>query len=94
MIRRCKNWSKRPAARLETDTSEVSDAGQNPFPESTACQPVYHATQAKFDPNDMKAGDIGIHFGDMWQAADRGGLAFERRVLEPLSPSEQLVVRA
>ena len=47
---------------------------KNPFTKSIVQQSVYHATQAKFDTKDMAAGDIGIHFGDMWQAADRGGL--------------------
>lgn len=75
----------------DTDTAANTDPAKvkSPFPDSAVQVPVYHATQADFDPADMRSGDIGIHFGDMWQAADRGGLAPERRVFGGLSPGQQ-----
>lgn len=75
----------------DTDTTANTDPAKvkSPFPDSAVQVPVYHATQADFDPADMRSGDIGIHFGDMWQAADRGGLAPERRVFGGLSPGQQ-----
>jgi hypothetical protein len=58
----------------------VDGVAKNPFPNSVVTNPVYHATQNQFRVNDFKTGDIGIHFGDMRQAADRGGLMLEAEV--------------
>lgn len=53
---------------------------ENPFPESAIQQPVYHATRADFDVADMRGNDIGMHFGSMYQASDRGGMAPENYI--------------
>jgi hypothetical protein len=57
----------------------------NPFPESKVQKPVFHATQANFPADELRGGDIGIHFGDMFQAADRGGLAPENELADEVT---------